>query len=58
VRLTLLADYSAAPQVDGKPVDYRPVQVYDSPFLQSKFGSGIVTIRSGGRSAVLDFNAP
>ena len=58
VRLTLFADYSSPPQVDGKPVDYRPAKVYDSPFLQSDFGSGIVTIRSGGRKTVLDFNVP
>ena len=58
VRLTLFADYSSPPLVDGKHVDYRPAMVYGSPFLQSNFGSGVVTIRSGSRSAVLDFNTP
>ncbi len=58
IRLALFADYSSPPLVDGKQVDYQPAKVYDSPFLQSNFGSGVVTIRSGSRSAVLDFNTP
>ena len=56
VRLTLPADYSAVPLVDGKPVDYRPAKVFDSPFVQSDFGSGVVTICSGSRTTILDFN--
>jgi hypothetical protein len=53
--LTLFADYSQAPQVDGKPVNYRPKKVYDSPFLDSDYGSGVVTIRKGQEKLVLDF---
>ena len=54
--LTLFADYSRPPLVDGKPVDYAPRRVYDSPFVQSDFGSGIVTIQYGKRQLRLDFN--
>jgi len=54
--LTLFADYSHPPQVDGVPVNYSPKKVYDSPFIQGDFGSGVVTIRKGDRKLVLDFN--
>lgn len=54
--LTLFADCSSPPQVDGKPVNYSPGKVYDSPFIQSVFGSGVVTIQKGGQKLVLDFN--
>jgi len=54
--LTLFADYSQPPLVDGVPVDYAPKKVYNSPFLQSDFGSGAVTIRKGDQKLVLDFN--
>jgi len=53
--LTLFADYSRPPQVDGQAVNYAPTRVYDSPFLQSEFGSGIVTIQREHRKLVLDF---
>lgn len=56
VSLTLFGDYSRSPLVDGRPVDYAPPKVYDSPFLESDFGSGVVTIRKGREKLVLDFN--
>lgn len=54
--LTLLADYSRPPLVDDRPVNYAPQRVYDSPFLQSDFGSGIITIQKGTQKVILDFN--
>ena len=54
--LTLFADYSHPPLVDGQPVDYAPQRVFDSPFLQGDFGSGIVTVQKGKRQLHLDFN--
>ena len=54
--LTLFTDYEQPPLIDGVPVDYAPKQVYDSPFIQSEFGSGVVRIQKGNQSAVLDFN--
>jgi hypothetical protein len=56
VTLTLFADYSQPPQIDGRPVDYAPAHVFDSPFLQSHWGSGVVTVRKGDEKLVLDFN--
>jgi hypothetical protein len=55
--LTLFADYSRPPQVDGQPMNYAPKKVYDSPFIESDFGNGVVTIRKGSRKLTLDFNA-
>jgi hypothetical protein len=53
--LTLFADYSRPPLIDGAPVNYEPARAYDSPFIQGDFGAGVVTLRLGGKSLVLDF---
>jgi len=42
--------------VGGKRVDYSPQTVFDSPFLKSKYNSGIVNIKKGDQEMVLDFN--
>jgi len=55
-QLTFFADYSKPPQVDGVPVNYAPKKVYDSPFIESDFGRGVVTLRKGDRKLVLNFN--
>jgi hypothetical protein len=39
-------------------VDYAPPKAFDSPFIQSGWDSGVVTIRKGQRRLVLDFNRP
>lgn len=43
---------------DGKPVDIAPRRVYDSPFMRSDFGSGVVYIRKGDDTAKLDLSNP
>ena len=53
--LTLFADYSKVPQVNGAPVNYSPRKAYDSPFIQGDFGNGVVTIQKDARRLVLDF---
>jgi len=55
-RLTFQADHSAPPQVNGQPIDYEPAKTFDSPFIQSDWGSGQVTIRKDGRTLSLDFS--
>jgi hypothetical protein len=55
-QVTLFADGTAAPQVDGVPVNYAPQKVYDGPFIQGDFGQGTVTLSKGDRRLVLDFN--
>ena len=55
-KLTFHADYSKVPEVDGVPVNYNPKKVYDSPFIQGDFDSGVVTIQKGDRKMIVDFN--
>jgi hypothetical protein len=50
------ADRSRLPEINGKPVELAPVKVYDSPFVQSEWDSGVVTIQFGVEKRVLDFN--
>lgn len=39
-------------------MNYAPAKVYESPFVESVWDSGIVTIHKGDRSLRLDFNGP
>ena len=54
--LTLHADYSAPPKIDGAPVNYAPPRTFDSPFIREDWNSGRVTISKGTRILQLDFN--
>jgi len=56
--LVLFADYSRPPEIDGRPVCYRASKVYDSPLVQSDFGSGVVRLGKGAQALTLDFNRP
>jgi hypothetical protein len=53
---TFYADYSQAPEINGTTVNYAPTKVFDSPFIQSQWNSGLVTIQKGRRRLILDFN--
>ncbi len=55
-QLTFHTDYKQVPSINGKPVDYARAKAFESPFLDSDWNSGIVTIRKGDRKKVLDFN--
>lgn len=55
-QLTLFADYSKPPEINGTPINYSPAKCYDSPFIQGDWGTGVVTIRYGKDEQVLDFN--
>jgi len=54
--LTFYADQSRLPEINGTPVNLAPEKVYDSPFVQSEWNSGVVTIQYGDIKQVLDFN--
>jgi len=54
--LTLDTSYKKKPSINGKPVNYAPKKVFDSPFLNADYDSGVVTISKGDRKKVLDFN--
>lgn len=55
-RFTFFADQSEPPQINGQPIDLGPEKVYDSPFVQSDWDSGVVTIQFGDKKQVLNFN--
>lgn len=55
-KFVFYADESGVPEINGKAVDYAPENVYDSPFIQSKWDSGNVIIKKGQRILTLDFN--
>ncbi len=54
-KLTLDTSYRQTPTINGKPVNYAPEKVFESPFLDADYNRGVVTISSGSRKKVLDF---
>lgn len=53
--LTLDTSYKEVPTINGEMVDYAPQKVFDSPFLNADYNSGVVTISKGKRKKVLEF---
>ncbi|MGI5899391.1 MAG: hypothetical protein ACOX8S_05635 [Christensenellales bacterium] len=45
------------PMVNGEYIDYAPQKVISSPYIQSKYGSGVVNLALDGKSKTYDFNA-
>jgi hypothetical protein len=54
-RLTFDTSAREVPSINGQPVNYAPKKVFESPFLNAEWNSGIVTITKGKRKKVLDF---
>jgi hypothetical protein len=52
------ASYQRVPTINGKPIAYEGKKVFDSPFLNADYNSGVVTISKGDRTKTLDFRAP
>jgi hypothetical protein len=44
------------PMLDGEYIDYELPMTFDSPYIKSKFKSGLITISMGEQELVLDFN--
>jgi len=44
------------PYVGGKRMDYAPEMLFDSPYMKSKYNSGVIRISKDGQEMVLDFN--
>jgi hypothetical protein len=55
-RFQFFAAQDKPPHINGAPVDYAPRKAFDSPFIQSVWNSGLVTLSKDGRTVVLDFN--
>ena len=56
-RLTFYTS-GATPRINGTLLNYSPTAVYNSPFMQSVWNSGKVTITKGTHSASYDFSDP
>ncbi|MBT5832150.1 MAG: hypothetical protein HOH77_18330 [Candidatus Latescibacteria bacterium] len=55
---TFYIDQTQSPKIDKQTIDYAPPQAFDSPFLQSDWNSGIVTIQKDKQTQTLNFNHP
>jgi hypothetical protein len=55
-RFTFFKGNQKAPQVNGKSPGYNTRSLFTSPFMNSKFGSGKITIKKGTQSASYDFS--
>lgn len=49
---------SRAPQVNGQTVNLAPSRGYYSPFIRSEWNSGLIYIRKGNDTEILDFRDP
>ena len=56
-QITLDASFKKTPTINGHPVNYAPNKVFESPFLNADWNSGIVTITKGDRKKVLNFES-
>lgn len=56
-QLTFDTSAREVPTINGHPVNYAPKKVFESPFLNADWNSGIVTITKGDRKKVLNFKS-
>jgi hypothetical protein len=54
--LTFYADQSRQPEINGTAVNLAPKKVYNSPFVQSDWNSGVEILQCGNEKRILDFN--
>jgi hypothetical protein len=54
-RITFDTGQKQTPTINEKPVDYTPPKVLESPFLNADYDKGIVTIKKGTQTKILDF---
>jgi len=57
-RFTFFKGNQKPPQVNGKGPGYSTPSMFASPFMNSRFGSGKITIKKGTQSATYDFSKP
>jgi hypothetical protein len=56
-QLTFNVSAKEVPSINGQPVNYAPKKVFESPFLNADWNSGVVTITKGDRKKVLNFES-
>ena len=55
--LSLHLESGALPEIYGKPINLNPDMLFDSPFMSSVHGSGVVTIKKGHRKLKIDLGS-
>ena len=50
------ASCNEPPRINGKLIDYECPYTFKSPYIESEYGSGIIKIKKGNFSEVLDFS--
>ena len=53
---TMRFTYDGSRLLNGKKVDFRSYRLFNGPFVQGDVGKGVVTLKHGAKSRVLDFN--
>ena len=56
-QLTFDTSTREVPTINGRLVNYAPRKVFESPFLNADWNSGVVTITKGDRKKVLNFES-
>jgi hypothetical protein len=56
-QLTFDTSTREVPTINGHSVNYAPKKVFESPFLNANWNSGVVTITKGNRKKVLNFES-
>ena len=54
--LTTFSDPNALPLINGEEIGYHPDVVYRSPFVNSEYGRGIISITVRDETVELDLN--
>lgn len=54
-RITFDTGQKQTPTINEKPVDYTPPKVLESPFLNAEYDKGVVSIKKGEQTKILDF---
>ncbi|MEL0005357.1 MAG: hypothetical protein VW643_06120, partial [Opitutales bacterium] len=52
--LSLHLESGALPEIYGKPINLNPDMLFDSPFMSSVHGSGVVSIEKGNRKLLIE----
>ena len=55
--LSLHLESGALPEIYGKPINLNPDTLFDSPFISSVHGSGVVTIEKGNRKLIIELGS-
>jgi len=55
--LSLHLESGALPEIYGKPINLNPDMLFDSPFISSEHGSGMVIIEKGHRKLKIDLGS-